>query len=232
MDSPEGSSKVGHLIDAILAVIALLALYVAWQAGKKADKANEIAEKALYWTELSPFSPSLVASDPIWKVQDPPKTDRIRLILVSTLTVSNKGAQPGCIADLVITLQVPLSGDRMNLKAHYFADSSRLLESVRRGRPLHESYEASFAPIVVLGKQQVTKTVVFQNVSFDRTELREGKYVLNVVGNDCDSREKWTPFWKATYLVEAPEVASLLRGQTTVFDSEERINATQSLKNP
>src|SRR2546430_1333045 len=114
--------SIDRIIQGAIAVATLLAVVYSCQSGRKADKANkisekanQIADKALYTAELSPFDPTFVASDPIWKVEEVDRNKKVKLALVLTIIVSNNGAQPGCIEDLVAALELPVTADQRKL---------------------------------------------------------------------------------------------------------------------
>jgi hypothetical protein len=234
-------STVKLVID-IAAVLVALAAFIyahhsskyAKEANKYAEEANKTSEKALFIAELAPSKLTLVANDPFWKIESVgmEKKRRCSLVLIATITFSNQGAQQGCIADLAAVLQVPVTADQKKLRPYEFLDSEKLYEAIRKKRPIYESYEAAFAPIVILGKQQVTKIILFRDLTFDQKYLKEGTYALEVMGTECSGPEKWTRFLRSTYVVDNDQVGDLVHGQMTVFESEERIHATRALITP
>lgn len=213
-------------------VTAVIALYFSYQSDRKSSIANQIAERALIASELGPFDPVLTMGAPLWKVENVRSDNQLMssLALITTVTIANRGAQQGCIADLASLLQVPLTQDRKNLTAYNFVNSEKLLEVIRRGRPLNEAYEDLFSPMIILGKQQISKTVLFRIPQLDRRDLREGSYKVSLVGRECAAVNKWTNFGQTTYVIAKSEIDGLLRGQATEFQSEEHIEAVRSLK--
>src|SRR5262249_17759873 len=144
---------------------------------------------------------------------------KLSLILIRSIIFSNQGAQQGCIADLAAVLQVPVTTDEKKLRAYQFLNSEKLFQVIRTGRPIHEAYEAFFTPVAILGKQQVSKTILFRYLNFDPKDLKEGTYMLGIVGSTCNAPDVWMQFLKSTYVLDRDRVADLIRGQATVFES-------------
>lgn len=224
-----------RIFDAVVAITAVIAIILSVKANSKAEKANEIAAEANEISkkvELAAFDPIFEATDPIRVVEDGQSGGRLKLALVSTIVISNKGALAGCVADLVVVLEILGTGSKRRFVPHYFANSERFLQVLREGNKprVYKAHESRFSPVIVLRKQHIDKTIVFRNVRFYRKDIRPGTYVLELMGRYCGDRNGWQRMWRATYRVEAEEAKDVIRGRATAFDSEERINAIRKLQ--
>lgn len=215
--------------DWVLILATLLGVLVSGVAVYFAIDANRIARQALYVSEEAPFDPVLVASDPMWRVEKVLNSSA-RVALATTVLIANRGAQTGCIADLALLVKLPTTGEEKRFKPYQFLNSGRLFEVLRKQREFHEAYEAEFAPIFVLGKEQVVRTILFRSFTFPTDQLVAGKYTVSLAANECGNRGRWRDHFTVTVDVRKEAAARLLCGRTIVFESEERINAFEALR--
>lgn len=235
--APRWDISVEQLIVDIIAVIIAIAAGVlawwSWSASERANTiardANAIAQKALD-SQISPAQLSVAVGDPTWTIEGPRGSRPVVLSLIAPITVTNDGMQQGCISDMLAFVKLPVTNEQRQLRALYFVDPERVLTTLQRRAPIYEAHRARFGPIVVLGKQQVSETVVLQSTSVGRADLRDGLYTVILYAAECASAEQWHQQWTSTYLFTTDDLAEFLKGVPTSQESEERRRAVRALR--
>ncbi len=203
---------------------ALFVAYAAWSA-------NAISRLALEFTQLSKPSISIVVDDPLWQFDHLPGSKLAKLSLVSTLTIANTGAQPGCISIVLVYMDDTQRLRQWRLKPFFFIDPNRLynvtpgVQSQRHASenfpPIQSARSSRFLPIVVLGKSQVTHSILFIHPAFSTSMLESGTYRIRWITADCD-KQLFTTMAMATYQIPASEIPIMLSGALWTRESTNR----------
>lgn len=138
------------------------------------------AVSVAYVSWLTPFAPIILARPFTWRMAPVTPTTR-SLNIVFWLTISNTGARPGSIDDLVLEVAFPKG--KCLLQPIAFVKSEDYFLS-NFGKQLEfPPFEGPFTPLFLAGRSQVTRAVFFSPASesaFDPAFVESGVHMIRL----------------------------------------------------
>lgn len=175
----------------------------------------------LWVTNLAPFKPHIVFERVVWHFEEFKEPQIKVLALANTIQLTNSGAQPGCIVDVVLDVSSASKGTRWRFYPSNFVNLTRFFQATKAPKSFLDFVESEFYPLFVSGRQQIARAILFLPADPSSVQvLSTGEYVINLMARRCGAG-RYEQFGQATYILTENSIKALREGHSFVSVSKE-----------